>query len=642
MDVNLATRMPNLDSQISSHPAIWLPCLRPRVSSVVASVMEAILIRPWKGQTHMALEPLRHLCGQTSWIKRSLRRLSNRPRLKMLPSDMPMMLFHKMRKLHPKLHRSQNPKVNHEGEEKDGSPLWLHNMVVLLRSISGLRIHFSLLSLIKTIPLRNNYSCRIRLTLISEQGKLPNSSPCSISPKPIDVNNGSRSTLTSGRSWEPCASTLAILLVPPWLESYVVKEPYLQPSKVPCSSPVMLVERAFEGGDLSLFGFPTGTSSITISYWTLSTARTGESFSFLNIVDDATGFQVVSCLGTIQGPPASRAILRHFTTVWTSWAGFPSSIQVDLGKEFLADFSNHLKEFGVKIENTPLEAPWKNGKVEKAGHLWKDIFCKTVHEMQLQGLDDVVLATSIVTQCRNSFPRSNGYAPNQWVLGQPEVRLPGSLLCDEVSQRLEVLEAAEDPSSKMAKSLGIREAARVAQIRLDTDSRVRRALLHQSTPTRGPFPIGSYVYFLRMQSPSGHQKTYRWFGPARVIGCELRSSARLADPEELPTDGGQPRSYWLRYGSTVVLVTGEQLRFASEDELIAAHTIPQEVLEPEYARGARKFVDLRGHLAVPLQNGDPALPEPPQPRPVPLGIPDIPMMPPTPESDGYFPSVLPD
>eukprot|EP00435_Cladocopium_sp_Y103_P014041 s2039_g3.t1 len=270
--------------------------------------------------------------------------------------------------------------------------------------------------------------------------------------------------------------------------------------------------------------------------------------------------------------------------------------------------------------------------------------------MQLRGLDDMILATTIITQCRNSFPRSNGYAPNQWVLGQQEIRLPGSLLSDEESQRLEILEAAEDPRSALARTLSIREAARVAQIRLDTDSRVRRALLHQSTPTRGPFPVGSYVYFLRLQMPKGSsQRNYKWFGPARVIGCELRSPARLQDDEEVPTEGGQPRSYWLRYGSSVVLVTGEQLRFASEDELIAAHSIPQEVLEPEYARGARNFVDFRGPLAAPSQSEEPlALPAPSSgplgdapylpegfanpPAPLPPGVA------PEPDSPGYSPS----
>ena len=65
----------------------------------------------------------------------------------------------------------------------------------------------------------------------------------------------------------------------------------------------------------------------------------------------------------------------------------------------------------------------------------------------------------------------------------PEVRIPGSLMLEQDQERLDLIEAAEDPQSAMAKNLSIREAARVAQVRLDTDNRVRRALLHQSTPT---------------------------------------------------------------------------------------------------------------------------------------------------------------
>lgn len=71
-----------------------------------------------------------------------------------------------------------------------------------------------------------------------------------------------------------------------------------------------------------------------------------ESFCFLNLIDDATGFQGVGCLGTVRGPPASKAVLRHFLTSWTSWAGLPQSIQADLGKEFMADFAAYMKQFG--------------------------------------------------------------------------------------------------------------------------------------------------------------------------------------------------------------------------------------------------------------------------------------------------------
>ena len=87
-----------------------------------------------------------------------------------------------------------------------------------------------------------------------------------------------------------------------------------------------------------------------------------------------------------------------------------------------------------------------------------------------------------------------------------------------------------------------------------------------------------------------------------------RTGDRRAEDPEPATDGGQPHSYWLRYGPTVVLVTGEQLRFASEDELFAAHSVPQEALEPPCARGARNFVDLRpplGQRQLPIADPEP-------------------------------------
>ena len=149
----------------------------------------------------------------------------------------------------------------------------------------------------------------------------------------------------------------------------------------------------------------------------------GATFAFLNIIDDATGFQVVTCFGELQGPPASRAVLRHFTTEWSAWAGLPTSLQVDRGKEYMAVFVDNLKQFGVEQEVMPLEAPWKGGRCEKTGHLWKEVWMKVVQDSQISGLDDLLTATTIITQTRNSCPRASGYSPLQWVLGVPELRL---------------------------------------------------------------------------------------------------------------------------------------------------------------------------------------------------------------------------
>ena len=191
----------------------------------------------------------------------------------------------------------------------------------------------------------------------------------------------------------------------------------------------------------------------------------GKSLAFLNVVCAATGFQAVSCLGELTGTPSFGIVLRHFLAAWSYWAGLPHSLQVDCGKEYMAQFSDYLKQYGVEQQVIPLESPWQNGKCERAGGLWKEVWAKTVVDVDVSTLADAITATSIVTQIRNAFPRFNGDSPNQWFLGHPETRLPGSLLSSDGSQQLEFLEAAENPHNEMARTFAIREAARAAQIR---------------------------------------------------------------------------------------------------------------------------------------------------------------------------------
>ena len=147
-------------------------------------------------------------------------------------------------------------------------------------------------------------------------------------------------------------------------------------------------------------------------------------FSFLNILDQSTGFQVVSCLGESKGPPASKAVLRHFLTSWSSWAGLPKSIQVDRGREFLASFADYLKQFGVEQEAMPLEAPWKQGQVERAGGLWKQLMTKVVQESQIQGLQDMITATTTATQIRNAHPRAMAMPRTSGYLACPKSGSP--------------------------------------------------------------------------------------------------------------------------------------------------------------------------------------------------------------------------
>ena len=82
---------------------------------------------------------------------------------------------------------------------------------------------------------------------------------------------------------------------------------------------------------------------------------------------------------------------------WTPWAGYPERVTVDLGKEWMKEFSSNLTTHGVQLDLAPLETPNVIGKCERHGGLWKEIWRRTVMENQVKGLDDVEETTSIVT-----------------------------------------------------------------------------------------------------------------------------------------------------------------------------------------------------------------------------------------------------
>ena len=129
----------------------------------------------------------------------------------------------------------------------------------------------------------------------------------------------------------------------------------------------------------------------------------------------------------------------------------------------------------------------------------------------------------------------------------------------------------------MARNLAIREASRVAYCRVDNDSRLRRAMLQRTKQHDGPFPVGSAVYYRRSQVRRGETPVRIWSGLARVVGHE-----------------GRGHGIWLRHGPSLVLASPQQLRFALEEELLAARSVSDD-LRTVRSRGSRRYLDLRGN-----------------------------------------------
>jgi len=150
-------------------------------------------------------------------------------------------------------------------------------------------------------------------------------------------------------------------------------------------------------------------------------------------------------------------VLFCFTTVWTSWAGWPHVVMVDRGKEFMADFAQSLTDHGTELESIPLETPWQLGKAEKRGDLWKEIWRRVFQDCQMEGLEACRTTATLVTQVINETENVEGFSPIQWALDSHFQRIPGSLLMPSEQAMLEVQQAAADPTSAMARKLQIRE-----------------------------------------------------------------------------------------------------------------------------------------------------------------------------------------
>ena len=146
--------------------------------------------------------------------------------------------------------------------------------------------------------------------------------------------------------------------------------------------------------------------------------------------------------------------------------------------------------------------------------------------------------------------------------------LEADSLTSEDSQRLlgthqEVL----DGETAFARQMQLRQAAKEAFSFVDASQRLRASMLRKTTPTRGPFLAGNLVCFYR----KGRSSHGRWYGPARVLGQEGRSTL------------------WIIHGGVPMTVGIESLRHAAGNEVLAKHALElrpsrkrrREVLDPD-------------------------------------------------------------
>lgn len=299
----------------------------------------------------------------------------------------------------------------------------------------------------------------------------------------------------------------------------------------------------------------------------------------LNMVDLASGYQVVAHLPDRKADTVSQVFLQH----WVNWAGVPEKLVLDLDTAFQDSFWKITSDHAIALKAAAGQAHWQNGIAERYGSSWKEVWNKLV-DAETVNSEEVVDAIAAVNHARNTLRSRSGYSPRQWVFGCQPREVPN--LEDGPTGNWSAASGVT-ADRKMARLHAIRIGAKVAHFQTQSVEAVKKALQHRNRVTNAKFEAGELVYAFREAKGRGKKWASKWLGPAVVIGPE-------------------GNNYWVARGGRCLLVAGEHLRPAEHEEvsqtlrLKAALSEAKKVIDEEFAeyvdetaeRGVRQAGDL--------------------------------------------------
>eukprot|EP00435_Cladocopium_sp_Y103_P056623 s299_g19.t1 len=264
----------------------------------------------------------------------------------------------------------------------------------------------------------------------------------------------------------------------------------------------------------------------------------------LNIVDYCSHFQLIVPLG---GHTAHEARVGY--RLWLKIFGPPRKLLCDLGREFQKEFETLAEADGTELLPSALETPEQRGFVERQGQLFKEMFYKTLDQVQCDDWPSWYQTLDLVCFTKNRLSSRGGFSPAQRVFGYQQ-RIPGALM-SEGGGDLAVQSLASIGDTAVAKAMEIRKAASCAFHEIDCQQAVRAAATHGPRPHYA-YETGQAVYFWRRGTDAARKPPiYFWHGPARVVATQL------------------PTTVWLSYNHHLVKAAPEKLRPASEEEFFS-------------------------------------------------------------------------
>ncbi|CAE7834664.1 unnamed protein product [Symbiodinium sp. CCMP2592] len=314
----------------------------------------------------------------------------------------------------------------------------------------------------------------------------------------------------------------------------------------------------------------------TVSVDVLETAdSTGAKFSWLNIIDVGTSYQVVTLVRVGGGQPSSAKCLQKFMQHWVSPFGWPKVVSHDRGLHNRGAFAHGLGSHGVQIRQAGLESPEHIGKCERHGGIIKRAFKRLVKDHNVVGKDDVKVAMLEAQVAKNEFMRVGGFSPTQWVLG----RLPrgvGHVLDEEELGQLGVLSGRLDATTAFGRQAEFRHTARKAFVHEDCSRRVRKTVLRKAAPLPGKYQAGDLVCYRIARDE--HSGVSTWSTVSKIIGFDNKT-------------------VWVVHQGVPVATSLARVRPCTSAEVLAFQVLNRGNIQYEHAeveREQQRYIDATG------------------------------------------------
>ena len=282
-------------------------------------------------------------------------------------------------------------------------------------------------------------------------------------------------------------------------------------------------------------------------------------FWIMHGIDAASGYQSAMLMDR----KTSEEVVRFFETIWIPALGAPRTVVADCGPEFTSDKMQFCMDLhDILLYHIPVETPWSNGMAERAGAALKVMINSLVKQFACTGFSDMRGALAHAVEACNQDIGEAGYSPAQFVLGK-QPRTMGEVIPGDMRLRLAQHSLIENNPS-LARSAAMKEAARVALVRLKYSRSLRKAEFTRARKVPGwnVFKAGDIIYFFREQkaaSTRGAKKKKKlllrqWHGPAMVIAIE---------------GGRVPTAAYVSYRGNLTKCAMQHLRHASTLERLS-------------------------------------------------------------------------